>query len=594
MPTLLDAYLNSTNNIDRADITNKTSIDSTKVDYSYNRSDDMPELRTFGNYWGNSKKIGISTLLDRTLADTKRISKFMLSNKGLMFTLEQQGLHLMQPKGENIGINQRRIFNPLKFVSNVVGSPNGYHIEKHGLPGLDGDYEKVIKFKNSNTTHLTDNRLVRVYNELGKRDESNAYTNVLQQTNNQFLNKIISNKFVGVVADRFLPFNGQIIQTLSGVAGPKSVFGVGSTNIKTYSFGSPIKFSYIDENNKENFYTKYNNENTYDKNINETQILSDEHIPETTTKYNADYTYDKNINETHTLIPTYQNTPMYEYSEKMKDYSNFNTYDGDINVFVNETTFEDSYPTRIKTKDKKIYSEDDVYYQNWNFYKRLDMPDLSGNENLKKDAVDKINMGHDDVNDFVKLKIGGVQFRCTIEGFSDSFSPSWGSTRYIGRPDDVRTYEGNSRSISFSFIVVAKSEKEMKGIYYKLNRLAQIASPDINGVGIMVGQVIDLKLGMWFAYSANKGLPVIMTSLSYNIDSSYVWDIIKELPMVIKVDVGFDVIGNAIPSNKTIFFGKASSNSKLYQTKVVANDDNSGQGKGVANKNNNLSQGKSN
>ena len=69
-------------------------------------------------------------------------------------------------------------------------------------------------------------------------------------------------------------------------------------------------------------------------------------------------------------------------------------------------------------------------------------------------------------NDLVHLwfKSGGklVQFRGTVSGITDTFSPSWDSIKYNGRADAGYKYGSFNRTESFNFQVVATSKIEME------------------------------------------------------------------------------------------------------------------------------------
>ena len=160
--------------------------------------------------------------------------------------------------------------------------------------------------------------------------------------------------------------------------------------------------------------------------------------------------------------------------------------------------------------------------------------------------------------DFVRLRFtyagdAGevIQFRATLSGLSNSFSPEWNSTDYVGRPDSVYTYKGVKRAITFSFIVAASSEKEMDLIYEKLNKLAGMTTPDFKDDGHMIGPVLKLRLGNYM----NDEVGMI-SSLDFAIDDEFTWDINREEPMYIRVSVGYDIIGVNTAKKGINYFGK--------------------------------------
>jgi len=70
-------------------------------------------------------------------------------------------------------------------------------------------------------------------------------------------------------------------------------------------------------------------------------------------------------------------------------------------------------------------------------------------------------------SDFIKFKFFDVVnsqfiiFRAILSGISDSITPEWTGTRYIGRPDQVYVYNGAERKVSFTFDVYPKTKQEL-------------------------------------------------------------------------------------------------------------------------------------
>ena len=547
---LLDIFLESDLNTTKSE-SNKTPIDASKIDYSYDTTG-LPELREKGEYWGNSRKslldfqvAGTSVFLDREIADIKRIGNFMKSPTGLLFNTKQAGLYLMNPKSETLlGLaNERRIYNPAKFLMNVAGKSIGLHIENHGLIS-DGNYYDIMKINNNDDNYKLQNRLLQVYRERGydKAEEMGGVAEAQNsKENNSFLKKIKAqggldellklipqNKFISFIA------TDRTLKTISGFGGPKSIYGLGTTLIRT---AEPINQAEQHLDNGDVIYLEDESSKKYS--VYDRLYVAGGEQPGFSSVAGGETMTIQNLQG----YNTYQS--LSEMAEKK--WNNFESKKFKDN-------FVDKFQTVYSTYDSNL-----TYNENWNYFKRLGIPEVgSGDTDVIYGNVDKGLDGVDDSQDFVKLIIGGIQFRCTIEGLTYSFDPSWTDTKYIGRADDVKVYEGLKRTINFNFIVAATSEKEMRGIYLKLNRLAQLVSPDISDSGLMNGKVVDLKLGNLLSdNSKTNTLPVVITSLSYDIDANYPWDIIMELPMIVKVTISFDVIGNKSPNSKNIYIASS-------------------------------------
>ncbi len=184
--------------------------------------------------------------------------------------------------------------------------------------------------------------------------------------------------------------------------------------------------------------------------------------------------------------------------------------------------------------------------------------------------------GNGNASDFIKLVFstanynqvaGGsrgiyssiLPFRATLKSLSDTFSPTWNPNSIIGRGDQAYMYSGYERGIRFDFIVVATTLEEHYTNWRKLNELASFTTPDygIDGNQRMLGPVLRLTVGDLYV-----GVPGFITSLDYEYDFSSNVEIagydldgtdlnkdkmVLALPGIIKVSVGYKIIGNHRP-----------------------------------------------
>ena len=174
----------------------------------------------------------------------------------------------------------------------------------------------------------------------------------------------------------------------------------------------------------------------------------------------------------------------------------------------------------------------------------------------KNELTDKINIhpyGKDlpkEVSDFVKFKFKDlvndkfIIFRAILSGISDSITPEWSGTRYIGRPDQVYVYTGTERKISFSFEIYPKTKQEFPVLMEKLNYLVGLCYPSFDE-NRMVAPFIQLTLGDMF----NK-TPGFLDSLTVDVDDNSTWEINEGLqfPKHITCNCSFTYIGKYMPS----------------------------------------------
>lgn len=483
-------------------------------------------------------------LISRAAEDTERVSRFMVSPQGAIFNIKQFGLHLSQPKTHHVLAQQTRIWNPAQFLANVPGRAVGLHLPNHGLVGTNLNYEQVVNIANQSFTHkdpLVGNRMIKIWRELGY-DQS--FDNPLGPTKiDDFLDKIRGavkkvRKFLGI------RYSGKIIKTQSGIGGPKSLYGLGFTDIRSYSIGVPV-----DDVNTydavQNYASEYNDTNY--------SVLGDLR----SLYYGGD-----------PALPSLRENPGNPSATKTngfglgnlltnKELTKYNNYQN-INAMAsrhskNYNTKEGNFPEKKSETFNDFRKDVKVNYTVENIHRRVGIPN-TGETDPIYESEDNNNQ-----NDLIALKFTyageetPLQFRATIMGLSNNFSPEWNPTDYVGRPDSVYTYKGVKRAISFSFIVAAGSEKEMDTIYLKLNKLAGMTMPSYgdDGSGHMIGPITKLKLGN---YINNE--PGYISSLDFAIDDEFIWDVDREEPMYIRVNVTFDIIGKETPRRNILYFGK--------------------------------------
>ena len=168
----------------------------------------------------------------------------------------------------------------------------------------------------------------------------------------------------------------------------------------------------------------------------------------------------------------------------------------------------------------------------------------------KNDLTDKVNMtpygpwgGPDD---FIKFKFydivnkRNIIFRAILSGISDSITPEWSGTRYIGRPDQVWVYQGVDRSISFSFDVYPKTKQEFPVLIDKLNYLIGLCYPSYHS-SRMIPPFINFTLGDMFVST-----PGFLNSLSLEVDDMGTWEIEQGLqfPKHITCQCEFKYVGS--------------------------------------------------
>jgi len=138
-----------------------------------------------------------------------------------------------------------------------------------------------------------------------------------------------------------------------------------------------------------------------------------------------------------------------------------------------------------------------------------------------------------------------IQFRSTISGLTETYSPSYNPIKYPGRADQGYMYESFERTLTFNFKVYANSRREMKNMWLKIQELAKLTLPDYSG-GPYSGQLVFFRLGDLWGQGAS-GIPSIITALTYTYNDDHPWDInydgqLGELPMGLDVNISLTLL----------------------------------------------------
>jgi len=160
-----------------------------------------------------------------------------------------------------------------------------------------------------------------------------------------------------------------------------------------------------------------------------------------------------------------------------------------------------------------------------------------------------------------------IFFRAYLDGISETVSPSWASSTYMGRSEPVWVYERAEREINFTLRLFAQTEKELAALYEKMNRLTSLCYPeyfvDQNELGEnknygnrMKPPLTKLRIGDMFG-SKNDELMGYIKNLSYNIETSATYEtkVGKKVSKFIMASIGYQVIHSQTPSLKTKFYG---------------------------------------
>ena len=474
---------------------------------------------------------GLLTNINRMALDVARISKFMITPKGLLFNIKQVGQQLMNPNVEGLNGMPGKIFNPnstklytpINLMANIAGADKGLRFRRHGIlpigsaPGMPGKYEDVFKQRGSLNPNkkITNNRLVRLGEELGifdiTRQQIDFKANEFELLNTRNLGRVSNLMQRGVNKLRkVLGFKGEVINTLTGITGPGSIGGIGRTTI-TRAVNTAVeqsKFNSSEEDTRE-----FRNV----KRVNST----DEETRETTGK--------KSETAGFPLKDVDKNFELNNYSSDNFNAGGKDTNDLPIgNIKAYKTL---SYGQISKEAKKRTTNKKGVFDFRTN--KKYDY----GTDTPIEDIVGK-GLNNDHEKDIIETKItdsklGTMRFLSYITNLSDSLGQDieLDDTGGSGEMERGAKQSPITRQISLGLIVSARNAEELSTIYKTLETYRRMISTPADKRGrtkLTVGNFIN-------------NLDIYPTTIETGWDTEYTFDLTEKVPYTLNIDLEFIV-----------------------------------------------------
>ena len=140
--------------------------------------------------------------------------------------------------------------------------------------------------------------------------------------------------------------------------------------------------------------------------------------------------------------------------------------------------------------------------------------------------------------DLVPFWIAGLDstkalfFRCVVSGLSETTSPQWQGSKFIGNPYNYYTYDGVERAVTFNFNVYCTSAYELSSNWEKITSLTRKTYPNIKD-NISNPPFITFRIGDMY-----NGKVGFIESLTYTFPDNGTWETTLEgqkLPKFIDV-----------------------------------------------------------
>ena len=170
-------------------------------------------------------------------------------------------------------------------------------------------------------------------------------------------------------------------------------------------------------------------------------------------------------------------------------------------------------------------------------------PELQNN-NVK--ALEQLLTNTNAARDYIKVVFQvpsvfdkGIVFRAMLEDFNHSAQGEYESIRYVGRPERFINYRGMSRSVTFSLWLIAFSARELDTVWARCNMLNKLVYPIDNSGGFMTPPFVKLTIG-----NVLNEQPGYVENIDMRLQD-VPWDIDKELPQLVKVNLKYNIIEKA-------------------------------------------------
>ena len=493
--------------------------------------DDNSDPQRFGpTITADIPRGGLLTNINRMALDVARISKFMITPKGLLFNIKQVGQQLMNPNVEGVNGKPGKIFNPnstklytpINLMANIAGADKGLRFRRHGIlpigsaPGMPGKYEDVFKQRGSLNPNkkITNNRLVRLGEELGILDEIKRQIEAVDSSQKEpsKIESLMNKAKAGVDKLRSkLGFKGQVINTLTGITGPASIGGIGRTTI-TRAVNSEQEQNTFKGNQLSNYKPPISdsaNEST--TKLKGTQDIFGQYnglrgrVEEVdfdgigTSPLKETDTEQKSKNEDQTPLIAKYKTLSYGQIKK-------------------EAITRTGNPARVfdfRTNKKYDYGTD------------TPIDDIIGkglNNDHEKDII---------VTKIVDSKLGTMKFLSYVTNLSDNLGQDIELIDVSGTGEAEGGPKQNpiTREISLGLIVAARNAEELSTIYKTLEsyrKLLATIKDDRGRTKLTVGNLV-------------KNQSVYPVSMSTTWDTEYTFDLTEKVPYALNIDLEFIV-----------------------------------------------------
>ena len=448
---------------------------------------------------------GVITAGIHSATDVLRLAKFGIDLKrGIPFIAKQIGLQLSNVKMEAPSksaplLNNNRLYNAgVNTIAQAGVNAFGIHFRRHGIiPGPSKGQED----KTGYYWLVTRNN---------REDEENI-KNLGNRLN--FLLARFTRQGKGAPAEG----SSQTRKPLySYLGGPKSVYGIGKTTIRSYTNTlDQSKFFKLDE--EEGTPQLYNYLSLDQPTSQEQRILP-----------GSKQTISLNTLKDFRKIKGESNggTPLGIHYQKISSRYGRKNMETRLGIGTGYDKLNMIPIIRAKSKEDKVNSK---------------------TKDLIRFFIEAVNNDNPMESDY-------IFFRAFIDSFGDTYKAKWRSHNFVGNPEPFFNYDSFDRDISLSFQVIVFRQEEQRTLYTKINALISQLMPDYKKNNTRArAPYIKLTVGDYL-----NRVPGFITSLKVKPLKGTTWEInlhddstIQSLPHALDITMAFQPIHNFVPQKVT-------------------------------------------
>lgn len=465
---------------------------------------------------------GAVTTVNRTLADVKRVTKFLYTTpQGPQFLIKQTGLQFSNPNLEHDGeaLPTNKPTKGQGFFGNIGNSISNFANK------ISNDYGPTRIYNPLGLSTLAEVGLVAAGAHLNKhgllpgKTETTAYTNYILTKDGNGNNRL--SNLTKQLSDTKI--NQTFIMKYKGGAG--STYGIGSTTINRFSYILTNVYNGGNQIPLQNLLTTFGTSNSRTLRLDPNKIEAD---AANTIELGENTDFRSVINKiagtTVLMSSDYKNKNI----EKRIGIARARKNNEDRTNYASDVPLASDHINKIS-----LFYSDAVRGEVLSRF-----TDVNGIEVGKTADMIKFRIKSFD-NDSANGAGVYMIFRAYLNNIKRGIQSKWSPYNYVGRGESFYLYDGFTESITFQFTIMASSRSEMKPLYQKLNYLISTLTPDYNKQNRMRGNISELTIGDFIKYQ-----PGVITSLDIIVDEDSNWDIALE-------ENSTDDNGNIIPGRDT-------------------------------------------